>query len=217
MISRAVHQLVPKEFKIADSKEGLGNRILIIDLFMKKIFFTLVIIVACNSLYGQTLEWEILSVGFPLGIRKDKAGDVVWPEDRGFVTGTEIRYNYFGKRLSSGIQLTLTGWNRRSPLHNDNFTYHQNPFTFLLVTDYNYVEINPKKILPFAGIGVGYAAVNSWPLTSLGEESNVKSHFACSPRIGIEFFRRIRLTGEYQYAGNKNNYFNVKLGFVVGS
>jgi hypothetical protein len=184
---------------------------------MKYFNLTLLFIIISTYSFGQSFEWEILNLGIPFGFQKDKSGDVIWNQDKGAAIGTEIRYNYLGKRLSSGIQLSFTGWNRRSSMRDYDFSKHQNPFIFLLVTDYNFLEINPKKISPFAGMGIGYASIRSWPLASSEEEKNVKSHFACSPRVGVEFFKRIRLTTEYQYLGKGNSFFNVKLGFVVGS
>ena len=180
-----------------------------------KLTLLFVFISACS--FGQSLEWEILNFGVPFGFQKDKKGDVVWDQDKGPAIGTEIRYNYSGKRLSSGIHLSFTGWNRRSSRYNYDLSEHQNPFIFLFVTDYNFLEINPKIILPFAGMGMGYAVIRSRPVTDIGENSNVKSHFACSPRVGVELFKRIRFTTEYQYLGKGNSFFNIKLGFVIGS
>lgn len=163
--------------------------------------------------FSQSVEWELVNVGFPMGIQKDETNSVVSSNDAGFVLGSEVRLNLFEKRISTGIQFVFTGWNRTS-LQGD-YIKHQNPFIFSITGDYNFLNVH-RKIVPFAGIGLGCSIVRSWPYN---EENNVSlaSHFACSPRVGIEFFKRVRLTAEYQYIGNKNNFFNIKLGFVIGS
>jgi opacity protein-like surface antigen len=116
-------------------------------------------------------------------------------------------------KLSPGLQFTLSGWNRFSP--SAVWTQHQFAFIFLAVTDYNFIGKENSKIMPFAGIGLGYSSVNT-DVKDGSFTSTTKSHFACSPRIGMEFFKRIRLTGEYKYIGNNNSFFNIKLGFVIG-
>lgn len=182
---------------------------------MKKLSFLVVLILmACNS-YGQSFEWEIINIGLPFGHQTDAKGNTVGYYGKSFSLGTEVRYNYLEKRVSSGIQFSLTGWNRRSPdgLYH---TYHQNPFIFLAVTDYNFYNLLPKMV-PFAGIGAGFSSVYAWSMSDYSDVPDDKLHFACSPRVGVEFFKRIRLTAEYQYVGNQNNFFNIKIGFVIGS
>lgn len=166
--------------------------------------------------FSQSVEWEIANISIPMGIQKNKAGNVVRSYDRGFTLGSEVRLNLLEKRISTGLQFTFTGWNRTSP--EGSYVNHQNPFIFLVVGDYNFLNVH-RRIIPFAGIALGYSIDRSWPysIDYEGDYYTLTSHFACSPRVGIEFFKRIRLTAEYQYIGNKNNFFNVKLGFVVGS
>lgn len=157
--------------------------------------------------FAQGLEWEIFNGGFAFGFQSDDRNRPL--ELGGALTmGTEVRYNHKEKPLSTGLQFTFTGWNREYPY------LHQNAFIFLLVTDYNFKNVHPK-ILPFAGIGAGYNMMREWGDEIV--ERDYKSHLALSPRVGIEFFKRIRLTAEYQYIGNKNSFFNIKIGFVVGS
>jgi hypothetical protein len=181
---------------------------------MKRILFLTAFLLIIGRSSGQSLEWEILGIGIPNGIQKNEEGEVR-SFDRGFSLATEVRLNLMGKRISTGLQLGLTGWNRITP---ETYTHH-NPFTFLATGDYNFQGVIPK-VVPFAGMGLGYSVVRSW---SLGGENRHTSHYwydghaAIVPRIGAEFFKRIRLTGEYQYLGNGNNFFNIKLGFVIGS
>ncbi|GHT60762.1 hypothetical protein FACS189451_01400 [Bacteroidia bacterium] len=178
---------------------------------MKKIFLILIVIAPINNLFCQSFEWEIINAGFASGFSKDKNG--YYNELGGALTfGTAIRYNLKEKQLSPGLQFTFSGWNRDSPVNND--SYHQNAFVFLVTTDYNYTNISPKFI-PFAGIGIGNSLMREWGSSITGITYN--SHFAFSPRIGFEFFKRLRFTSEYMYLGNGNNFFNFKLGFIIGS
>jgi opacity protein-like surface antigen len=187
---------------------------------MKRILFCLLsFFIACNS-FGQSVEWEIANIGYAFGFQKDKNEHVVasgseLKSEGALSLGTEVRYNYAEKRLSSGIQFSFSGWNRYAS--NGDLAIHQNPFTFLVVNDYNFLNIHPQ-IVPFAGAGLGYSITRTWSHSSKYEsEDGNKSHFAFSPRIGAEFFKRVRLSAEYQYIGNKNSFFNIKLGFVIGS
>jgi hypothetical protein len=166
--------------------------------------------------FSQSVEWEIANIGLPMGIQKNKAGNAVRSYDRGFTLGSEVRLNLLEKKISTGLQFAFTGWNRTSP--QGSYINHQNPFIFSVVGDYNFLNVH-RRIVPFAGIGLGYSIVRSWLYMDSDTEDylTLASHFACSPRVGVEFFKRIRLTAEYRYIGNRNNFFNVKLGFVIGS
>jgi hypothetical protein len=176
----------------------------------------ILLFISVSSSFGQSLEWEILNLGVPFGFQKNKEGAVVLAQDKGAFLGTEVRYNFCGKKISSGIQISFTGWNKTYPGTESDAMRHQNPFIFLAVTDYNFLELSYPKIVPFVGVGLGYSVIRSRGLFSEGD-NDLASHLACSPRFGAEFFKRIRLTGEYQYIGNYNSFFNIKLGFVIGS
>lgn len=181
---------------------------------MKRVALSILLSVISLAGFSQSWEWEIANIGIPFGHQEDSFGNYLKSHDRGFALGTEVRYNWKESNLSTGLQFTFTGWNRR--VHNqDNDAFHQNPFIFLVVTDYNYKDIHPNLLL-FGGIGCGYSVVRSKAKADGFTDSHMK-HFACSPRIGIECFKRARLTFEYQYIGNDNSFFNLKLGFVIGS
>ena len=161
-----------------------------------------------------SMEWEIINAGLAFGFSDDENG--YYNPDGGALTfGTEIRYNLKRKQLSPGFQFTFSGWNRQP--HGEGSGYHQNAFVFLLTTDYNYTKISPK-FTPFGGLGVGYSIIREWESWTFNSPYNYnKSHFAISPRIGFEAFKRLRFTTEYMYLGHGNNFFNFRLGFVIGS
>ena len=182
---------------------------------MKKNIFIVSFIFLTSNLFCQNLKWEILNAGLAFGFSEDKNG--YYEPDGGALTfGAALRYNLKELPLSSGIDFTFSGWNRYSPSNNLP-DYHQNAFVFLLTTDYNYTKISPK-FTPFGGLGVGYALILERELWVLSQSIYTydKSHFAISPRIGFEVFKKLRFTTEYKYLGNGNNFFNYKLGFVVG-
>jgi len=159
------------------------------------------------------MEWEIINAGLAFGFQDDENGNYN-QAGAALTFGTQVRCNLKEKQLSPGFQFTISGWNRQ-PHGEEGGYYHQNAFVFLLTTDYNYTKISPK-FTPFGGLGVGYSFIREW-----GDEiwgySYDKSHFAISPRVGFEVFKRLRFTTEYMYLGHGNNFFNFRLGFVIGS
>jgi len=167
---------------------------------------------ACNS-FGQGVYWEILQGGITFGFPKDNEGNVVsadWerkPTTR-FAVGTEIRTNFMENQLSSGLQFTFSEWKRFSPIG----SYEKQQFSFigLAVCDYNFPTEN-KRIMPYAGMGVGLSRI----INNEYIGTDYYTHFAFSPRIGIEILKRLRIAAEYKYQGNGNNFFCVKAGFVI--
>jgi hypothetical protein len=157
------------------------------------------------------MQWEIANIGIAFGNPKDTKGNIV-RDQPGLSLGTELRTKMLDDKFSPGLQFTYTGWNRYSS--EGGYTQHQKSFIFMAVSDYNFTEIL-SKIMPFAGVGLGVSMLDS---QAKNDESvdNKKTYFAFSPRVGIEFYNKIRLTGEYKYQGKENSFFNVKLGFVIG-
>lgn len=186
---------------------------------MKKlfIFFLLACILGAGNVTAQnfTMEWEFLNVGLVFA-SPDKDGDIILKDISGPITfsfGSEVRMNYLGKRLSSGIGLVFSAWDRHSP--EGIYRKRQNNLILHFATDYNFLNIH-SKIVPFAGLGIGPSLLLS---TEYADEVDDLTfvRFGFAPRVGVEFFKTIRLTAEYQYLGMKNNFFNVKLGIVIGS
>lgn len=185
---------------------------------MKKlfIFFLLACILGAGNVTAQnfTMEWEIINAGFVFGLTADKDGDKVSDTSGTALSfGSEIRINYLDKRLSSGLGFLFSGWGRFAPGGIE--TKRQNPMILHLTTDYNFLDLHPK-IVPFAGLGIGPSLlITHHQSNGAVDEANLRFGFA--PRVGVEFFKTIRLTAEYQCLGMKNNFFNVKLGIVIGS
>ncbi|OAV64645.1 hypothetical protein Barb6XT_02736 [Bacteroidales bacterium Barb6XT] len=167
-----------------------------------------------HDIKAQSVEWEIANVGFVFGIPDKGIGKV--QEVPALMLGSELRLNLCEGKVSPGIQFSLSGWNRKYiPSYADRpYNRHQQAIMFIFVTDYNFTEIHPK-IMPFAGAGIGLSAIE-YKESGFEIPSHTASHLIASPRIGVEFFNRVRLTGEYRYQGNYNNFFAVKIGYVIG-
>jgi len=171
----------------------------------------LFMMIACDS-FGQQAVWEILQGGFTFGFPKDKEGNVVssdWERKptTSYSIGSEIRANLWNNRLSPGVQFTFSDWKRFS---SEGSYIDQYSFIYLAVCDYNFIKDN-QRIIPYAGIGIGISQVRNgeW------DYYTQNTHFAFSPRIGIEILKRLRLSAEYKYQGNRNNFFCLKAGFVI--
>ncbi|MDR3060595.1 MAG: hypothetical protein LBU57_00590, partial [Dysgonamonadaceae bacterium] len=155
---------------------------------MKKVLFTLILIFLTSNLFCQSFEWEVVNAGLAFGFSKDKNG--FYNQEGGAITlGSAFRYNFKKKPLSIGFDFTFSGWNRISD--DDRPYYHQNAHVFLLTADYNYTKIHPKFI-PFAGIGVGNSLMREWGDRIDG--ITYKLGPGISPRVGFEFFKRLRFT-----------------------
>jgi len=173
----------------------------------------LFILIACNS-YGQQLEWEILNMGYSFGLAKDENGNT-WSHDgvSGSLSfGSELRIKLLDNRLSPGLQFSFTPWNRYTP--DGSSVCHQSALSYMALCDYNFLNVH-SKIIPFAGVGIGISRVEYSDETISGPPTGTLSHLAFSPRVGIEY-KRIRLALDYKYLGNRNNYFNFRVGFVIG-
>jgi len=179
---------------------------------MKKWLFICSFVFFTNNLFSQSFEWEIINAGLAFGFPDDKVG-FYNPEGGAMTFGTAVRYNLKEKPLSVGFDFTFSGWNKYSHVDASK-DYHLNAHVFLLTTGYNYTNISPK-FTPFGGFGIGCVVMREWEYSN--PEIRFNTHFALSPRIGFEAFKRLRFTTEYMYLGNGNNFFNFKLGFVIGS
>ena len=85
--------------------------------------------------------------------------------------------------------------------------------------DYNYRL--KERVSIFTGIGVGLAAIDyeypQWISDNTYEQRYLFSRSAVvTPRVGVEFFKRLRLTVEYRLMRKDYSYFGVNLGFSIG-
>ena len=162
-----------------------------------------------------------VNLGYSFRLTKDENGNTWNDEKRSgtFSFGSELRIRLLNNRLSPGLQFSFSGWNRFSPA--DGYSVgHQFAVSYMALCDYNFLNVHPK-IIPFAGLGMGLSRVRYDPydsemvVHSPSPYGGWASHFAFSPRIGIEY-KRLRVALDYKYLGNRNNYFNIRLGFFIG-
>lgn len=179
---------------------------------MKKIILILLITCGLSSNINaqvQQVEWEILSLGTIIPT-KDAQG-------LGMILGTEVRFNLYDGKISTGMEFALSAYHRQYEVYVHEFddVYNWYKFTdvrtaflsFYGVCDYNFKPRN--KIVPFAGVGLGFVA---------SAYDDAPDGFFISPslRIGCEFYKFLRTTLDYKIMKYGFNYFSLRLGFVIG-
>lgn len=175
---------------------------------MKKIILTLIASAFCLSINAQVqlLEWELQSAGvvFPT---KDAQG-------LGVIAGTEVRLNLCDGKISPGLEVSASFYNREYDVYNDFgdiIERRTGIFTINLtiqgVCDYNFKPLS--KVSPFAGIGVGLIAYGY---------RDVPDGVTIMPslRVGCEFYKFLRATLDFRMMKYGLNYFALRLGFVIG-
>lgn len=176
---------------------------------MKSILIAFFLLIPATLCLGQNLKWELVNVGLTYGTADDNNNNTV-KDQPGLSLGTALQIDILKNRLSPGVEFTYSGWNRYSP--DGVYTLHQKSFILLFVLDYNFISKN-SWIRPFMGMGAGMSQIETTAKVDGYTDSKTK-HVALSPRVGMELFRKMRLTGEYKYIGKDNSFFNIKLGFV---
>lgn len=132
----------------------------------------------------------------------------------------EIRYNFRHLPIDVGVQVAGNVFHRWSKNAGDlGFT----SVNCIAVADYNFFR--EKKVSFFAGVGFGYASLettapirfdDSQPNWGGFIEDGEKSAICFMPRIGVEFFHRLRLTFDYKLEEKANRHCNVSIGVVFG-
>jgi hypothetical protein len=174
---------------------------------MKKLI-SILFITCCSNINAQVqqVEWEILSPGIIIPTK-----DAQYP---GFILGTEVRFNLYYGKISTGMEFSLSGYHREYEVYNADVDYRYKftdvKTTFLSfqgVCDYNFKPRN--KIVPFAGFGLGFVA---------SAYDDAPDGFTISPslRAGCEFYKFLRTTLDYRIMKYGFNYFSLRLGFVIG-
>ncbi|MDR2127405.1 MAG: hypothetical protein LBP63_11345 [Prevotellaceae bacterium] len=175
---------------------------------MKKILLLLCAIYFSHSINAQVqqIEWEILSGGTIIPTKDAQA--------LGIIVGTEVRFNLYDGKISTGMEFSLSGYNREyteiDPFSGDNYKYTDVRTSFLSfqgLCDYNFKPRN--KIVPFAGFGLGFVA---------SAYDDAPNGFTISPslRVGCEFYKFLRTTLDFRIMKYGFNYFSLRLGFVIG-
>jgi len=129
----------------------------------------------------------------------------------------EIRLNMKESPIDAGLQLSLSFLSRKgtSTYYYDHSISHTILTTYV---DYNFRKW--KRMSLFGGFGIGFAFVdNGYDTTIPGSQDDftvLDRSFLLSPRIGVEFFNRVRLTIDYKMLSKEYAYFGASVGFVFG-
>ncbi|MDR1984601.1 MAG: hypothetical protein LBQ28_07250 [Prevotellaceae bacterium] len=176
---------------------------------MKKIFLILLTVYFGFSTninaQVQQVEWEILYGGVVIPTKD--VGSL------GITLGTEVRFNLYDGKISTGMEFSLSGFYREYNVFNDyygNIEYTNVGTHFLSfqgLCDYNFKPRN--KIVPFAGFGLGFVA-------STYDDNPDGFFISPSIRVGCEFYKFLRTTLDFRLMKYGFNYFSLRLGFVIG-
>lgn len=124
----------------------------------------------------------------------------------------EGRYNFRSLPLDVGFQFYLGAfardWDGGRLSHNQHFK------TFSLAADWNFGRTN--RVVPFVGCTAGIAAVKIDRSDMQAERTTHDCSFCVMPRVGVEFFHRIRLTAGYRLMKRDYSSCEVAVGIVLG-
>ena len=158
------------------------------------------------SSFGQyrMVEGEI---GFGLPLYRSKLQDETNAIFAPSAIFGELRFNIPGSHFSPGVHIYIGGWEVNT---SDNSTRKRNINAIMFVCDYNFNEIK-NFIRPFTGFGIGNAQLFDGSLSTW-----TSGKFIISPRIGVEFWNRARLTLLYHITQKDYGSLNLNIGFVFG-
>ncbi len=117
--------------------------------------------------------------------------------------GLEVRYNFEGSPWDCGLMFDKAIGFKRKELPDGGFNYLSISNHFLAFAgcgDYNMRQ--GKRVNPFVGAALGVVTTGTSML------------FA--PRIGVEFFRHLRLMAQFNVCGKAHNNLGITIGLVVG-
>lgn len=167
---------------------------------MKRLLFVLFALLPMCS-FAQEVEVRRVEGSISLGASffedsfyESTAGEI------GLLSSVELRYNLRNVPMDVGVMSMMDIRGGDCELCNGSW---ENNLSFLAVTDYNFRR--GKSVSYFAGVGVGATFYN------------VDTTKLCiMPRVGMEFFNRMRLTMAYMAGPNAKNTLNLTLGVAIG-
>ncbi len=129
----------------------------------------------------------------------------------------EIRYNPKRLPMDFGFQIRGTVFGRERRQNGEKLNFSSG--NFVLTSDYNYRR--NSNCMFFAGLGVGMSTFgNSARIEPLGNGAYVdngsSSSICIMPRVGVEFWHRLRLTGAYVFEERANRHFDLSVGIAIG-
>jgi opacity protein-like surface antigen len=167
---------------------------------MKRLLFVLFALLPMCS-FAQEVEVRRVEGSISLGASffedsfyESTAGEI------GLLSSVELRYNFRSVPMDVGVMSMLDIRGGDCELCNGSW---ENNLSFLAVADYNFRR--GKRVSYFAGVGVG---------ATFYDANTTKLCFM--PRVGMEFFNRLRLTMAYMAGPNAKNTLNLTLGVAIG-
>ncbi len=128
----------------------------------------------------------------------------------------EARHNLRDSNFDLAWQLSMGAFFRESSSATIKIN---NKSTLMTFTDYNLRK--HRNITPFVGLGVGLAFVD-YGYEAKGVDGHIQDytsydrHAVLTPRIGVEFYNRLRLTAEYRVMNKSYSHFGLNVGVVFG-
>ena len=136
----------------------------------------------------------------------------------GFGLFVEGRLNLPDTGFDVGLQVSTSSVVRKD----DTYSYDTKLYPMVLfVSDYNFKM--SEVVTPFIGVGLGTS--DCWydylETNGFSEKPYILSvdsfHFSACSRVGVEFFKHLRLSIDYTYTGNRlSNFVKFNLGIVFG-
>jgi hypothetical protein len=178
---------------------------------MKKMILAFIAISLASICAGQTffrnLEFEL---GPSVIFYAKENGAKVEPTWNLF---TEVRYNLNESPLDVGVHFGLGAfsrdWNTKS-WSTKNYHFKN----LILASNYNFRK--GKNTSPYVGLGVGISR-QKIDVDDLLNSYVEKDYSLCfMPRVGVEFFRTIRISSSYKFMKSDYSNFECSLGFTIG-
>ena len=124
----------------------------------------------------------------------------------------EMRYNFSGTPWACGMFVAMdwASWNQDSQIYNP-YSHHNRTLRIGFLGEYNLRQ--GKRVNPFAsmGIGVGFS-------DNIGDTATDPSRTlpVFVPKVGVEFYRWLRVNAFFQISQKGYNVFGLTVGFTLG-
>ncbi len=183
---------------------------------MKKLTILLVVALSVFAIEGRAQgKGEVRAVEFEAAM-----GGVVAGSYNGFGSGSgskmllELRHNLKDSNMDLGLQFSFGGFDRETDYASLSTINKTSLTTF---ADYNFRH--NSWFTPFVGLGLGLSFINydyQVQNDSTRDSFSFSRSAALVPRVGVEFFNRLRVTAEYSAMERGDSYFAFNVGVVFG-
>jgi len=191
---------------------------------MKKLFLMAAVAVmtavsanAQEHRFGDVMPFEF-EAGVGVATGNQPSGTTVSP---GAILYIEGRYNIPNTPFDVGMQGYLGNFWRDNVALVDGHRLgrHIMPRLVTVYGDYNLRQW--RRVSLFGGVGLGYARVINKQSGGIGFGINIgndvrENFLAVTPRVGAEFFHRVRLSVDCKIISKYYSCFGVNLGFTFG-